>query len=202
MVLLHTTVLRMKALLTLALFLGSSLLQADDPASLKAARLAKLPQEIVAHYKDVNFIACFSSARERVLIHQVLRHSKPAFKSERFQKIAVMMYRVKQRFDDIDSAFVKGYEPSLQDAASLAEIDAINIGDGQIRLEITRRSISADDNAALISSLGKKDGTDVLEKTVGKISKDKGTHEVHVWCQIHGRWIRNPASIVLLKSEN
>jgi hypothetical protein len=190
----------MKALISLALFLGASLLTAAEAKSYLEARLAALPPEIVTYYNDVNFIACFSRPGERALVHQALQNASHGLKSERLQKIAVMMGRVKQCLDDVDPAFVKGYEPAVREAGGLAEIDFISIGKGRIRLEVTRRLIPSGDNASLISSLGKQDGTAVLEKTVDKISKSKGTQEVHVWHQIHGRWIRNPASIVLLKS--
>ncbi|WP_395746866.1 hypothetical protein [Prosthecobacter sp.] len=191
----------MKTGLLLSLFLAlGSWLSAAEPVFPAVAA----PAEITQFYHDVNFAACFSTPEERKLVSHMIETSATDKLSARLRTLAQAVQRIRSASVSIDPHMVHDGGLTFKNPdEELTEIVSLQRTGNNIRVEVSTRSVSSETRSWLVAQFENKEqkqapaagSPDVL----AQILKQTARHEVHVWHQVHGRWVREEAAVVLLK---
>ncbi len=192
----------MKTNLLLLFLSAGSLLSGAEPVPPAKAPLSVAPTEITQFYHDVNFAACFSTPEERKLVsHMNLTHATDKL-SARLQTLAETVKRIRTASSFIDPQMVhEGYGFKSPDE-ELTEISSIQRTGNRILVEVNTRSLSPQTRTWLVAQFEnpvQKSAPADSPDIIAEVLKQTARKEIHVWQQLHGRWVRNEAGIVLLK---
>ncbi len=190
----------------LLLFLGAGyLLSGADPAQPSAqpssAPLAGAPAEITRFYHDVNFAACFSTPEERSLVNLRLKTHSTDRLSSRLRTVAKAVQRIREASTFIDPQMVHDAGDWAIPGEELTEISSMQQMGNRILVEVSTRSVSPETRTWLVAQFDDPAKKTAAADSAGmaEVLKQTARKEIHVWNQVHGRWVRNEAGIVLLK---
>jgi hypothetical protein len=187
----------------LFLFLSAgSLLSGGDSVQPVTAPFAGAPAEITQYYHDVNFAACFSTPEERKLVSHMIETSAKDELSARLQTLAGAVQRIRAASAFIDPQMVhEGYGFKSLDE-EITEIASMQRTGNRIQVEVSTRTLSPKTRSWLVAQFdtpvqksAPADSTDVM----AEVLKQTARKEIHSWNQVHGRWVRDDAAVVLLK---
>lgn len=186
----------------LLLFLSAgSLISGADPAQPATAPLSGAPAEITRFYHDVNFAACLCTPKERVLVNLRLKTNSTDRLSARLQAVAEAVQRIREASTFIDPQMVHDSGIFQSSAEELTEIVSMQRTGNRILVEVSTRSVSPETRSWLVAQFDHPTEKTAAADAAGmaEVLKQTARKEIHVWNQVHGRWVRDEAGIVLLK---
>jgi|GEM_PF-2431196 len=187
----------------LLLFLGAgSLLSDAEPAQPAPAPSSGAPAEITRFYHDVNFAACFSTPEERSLVSHMIETQATDKLSSRLQTVAQAVQRIREASTYIDPQMVHEAGTWKLPVEELTEISSMQRMGNRILVEVSIRSVSAETRSWLVAQYDhptQKMTAAADSAGMAEVLKQTARKETHVWEQVHGRWVRHEAGIVLLK---
>jgi len=190
----------MKTGLLLFILSAGSLLSGAEPAQ-PATAPAGVPAEITRFYHDVNFAACLCTPKERVLVNLRLKANSTDKLSARLQAVAEAVQRIREASTFIDPQMVHDAGLSQSSAEELTEIASMQRTGDRILVEVSTRSVSPETRSWLVAQFDHPTQKTAAADAAGmaEVLKQTARKEIHVWNQVHGRWVRDEAGIVLLK---
>ncbi len=188
----------MKTSLLLLFLSAGSLLSGGDSVQLPTAP----PAEITQYYHDVNFAACFSTPEERKMVSHMVETSATDKLSARLQTLAQTVQRIRAASTFIDPQMVhEGYGFKSPDE-EITEIASMQRTGNRILVEVSTSSLSPKTRSWLVAQYDttvQKSATADATDPIAEVLKQTARKEIHTWTQIHGRWVRDEAAVVLLK---
>ena len=188
----------------LILFLSAgSLLLGGDSAQPATAPLVGAPPEITQFYHDVNFAACFSTPEERKLVSHMIESSATDKLSGRLQTLAQTVQRIRAASTLIDPQMVHECgDVKMSPDEELTEIASMQRTGNRIQVEVSTRSLTSKTRSWLVAQYDApvvKSATADATDPIAEVLKQTARKEIHIWNQVHGRWVREEAAVVLLK---
>lgn len=191
----------MKTGLLIVLLSAGSLLSGAEPAQPATAAEAGAPAEITRFYQDVNFAACFSTPEERTLVSHMIQTHETDKLSARLQTLAQAVQRIREASTFIDPQMVHEAGSWKSPDEELTEIASMQRTENRILVEVITRSVSPETRSWLVAQYDHPVQKSAAADAAGmaEVLKQKTRKEIHIWNQVHGRWVRKEAGVVLLK---
>ena len=188
---------------------AGSLLSGADPVQPKAeatpvtAPRVVVPKEITQYYHDVNFAACFSTPDERTLVGHMTETSETDKLSARLQTLTQAVRRIRAASVSIDPHMVHGSGDSSVRDEELTEIVAVQRSGSRIQISVCTRTVAPKTVSWLVADFEKaaqKTASVENSAVLAEVLKQTPRREIHTWNCLHGRWMREEAAVVPLKS--
>ncbi|WP_294404869.1 hypothetical protein [Prosthecobacter sp.] len=121
--------------------------------------------------------------------------------SARLQSVAEAVQRIREASTFIDPQMVHDAGIFQSPAEELTEISSMQRTGNRILVEVSKRSVSPETRSWLVAQFDHPAQKTAAADAAGmaEVLKQTARQEIHVWQQVHGRWVRNEAGIVLLK---
>lgn len=179
------------------------------PAALPPPHVA-IPAEISRYYQDVNFAACFSTPDERTLVSHIVETSETDKLSSRLQTLTQVVRRITAATTSIDPQMV--HDRRLADSAGrplgikdeeLTEIVSVQRMGNRIQVGVWTRTVTPKTRSFLVAGYdkeAKQPDSEEYSASVAEVLKQAPHRETHTWHFRHGRWVRDEAAVVPLKT--
>lgn len=185
------------------LFLSAgSLLSGAEPTQPVTAPLAGAPAEITQFYHDVNFAACFSTPEERKLVSHMVQTNATDKLSARLQTLAQAVQRIRAASVLIDPQMVHERGGFKSPDEEITEIASLQRTGNRMLVEVSKRSLSPKTRSWLVAQFDTpmpKSAPAASTDPLAEVLRQTARKEIHIWNQVHGRWVRDEAAVVLLK---
>lgn len=163
--------------------------------------ISPLPQEITRFYAEANFVAAFSTPRERTRLLQI-RHS-PLRKNlpERLEKADLLLRRLERKIYLPDSDVVTRRQQGLPIVfPNMSLIQEVNGENLDIKVKVVVWSLSPSENFRLISMYESSDEEGDLspEDMISNRLPRTATTQIHRWTLKKGTWMKAGVNIVLI----
>ena len=167
------------------------------------AQNSVLPEEVASYYEAHNFVAAFSTPRERNVLaayrseEELCRHTR----SERLRSVYGRIQELKACELSVDPGITmpKGFQPREPIYPGLAQLDDIRRGnEGTLTVELVIYRLDSKTNAMLVA-LYEKGETRPLSADMYR-SNTLSHREIHQWVHHSGNWFIKATRIALLDS--
>lgn len=121
--------------------------------------------------------------------------------SSRLQTVAEAVQRIREASTFIDPQMVHDAGNWKVPEEELTEISSMQRMGDRILVEVRTRSVSPETRSWLVAQFENPAEKTAAADAAGmaEVLKQTARKEIHVWNQVHGRWVRNEAGIILLK---